>query len=315
MPTNKYSAAKQYIANLERETRKTQFPVYMKRFKEMVKKSGMTPDDFFKIFCKKKWYKDDDFTDKFDIKTVENMRTMEEGFNGPRIFLKNIRDIYGQTLIKNTFYDTIETQPLDQVSPLHLDPATNRRDKKMEKRMSLADRKATAEKEEAQKNKIPTGVYSVRLKDWQFGKSQKGADMYTLTWKLLKVISLENEDGGEGEDLEVKGKERKTRYLPKENWSILQLLNILEEAGADLGAFEEVSDIDTILEEIEDTKMPRAKMTYENVEGKQYPNIDISDVEGVLAAELPDEEEEEDEDDAPAPPLAKKKKYVKSPKK
>lgn len=160
--------------------------------------------------------------------------------------------------------------------------------------MSLADRKEQAQKEVAQKNKLPNGIYKVRLSDWEFGKSQKKSDMYTLTWKIIKPIKLTEELPEDMEESELKGRKRKTRFMPGQNWSLVALLDILEQAGANLESFDEISDIDTILEAVEDSRMPKAIMTYEHIEGEQYPKVcDISEVERVLG----EDKEEDDEDD------------------
>jgi len=141
--------------------------------------------------------------------------------------------------------------------------------------MSLADRKKQAQEEEKTKNQLADGDYQVRLKDWKFGPSKKGKDMYTLTWKIMALIGAT----GNGS---IKGKERRTYYVVSLNWSLVALLDILEQAGANLEAVEDESEIGNILEQIEDTKMPKAIMTVENREGEQHPNITISQVEQVL---------------------------------
>jgi len=80
--------------------------------------------------------------------------------------------------------------------------------------MSLADRKEAAQKEVAQKNKLPDGTYKVRLSDWEFGKSQKKADMYTLTWKILKALKIDEDQLPEDVDVsDLKG--RKVRVFNK----------------------------------------------------------------------------------------------------
>ena len=179
--------------------------------------------------------------------------------------------------------------------------------------MSLKDRQETAETEVANQNKIPDGDFRVRLKDWKFGKSQKGADMYTLTWKFLKVIGFETPDDVD-EDFEIKGKERKTRYLPGQNWSITALYTLLEGMGVDLSKYNDVSEIDDILELVEDTKMPKATLTLKfNEKNPKYPDITISDVEEVLGGsdEGEDEGDEGSEPEAAPEPEAKKKKKKK----
>jgi len=161
--------------------------------------------------------------------------------------------------------------------------------------MSLADRKKEAEKDVATKNKLPNGTYRVRLSDWLFGKSQKKADMYTLIWKVIKPIKLTEELPEDMEESDLKGKKRKTRFLTGMSWHMVALLDILEQAGANLEKFDEVSDIDTILEAIEDARMPKAILTYEHDEGEQYPKTCvISEVENVLG-DADDDNDEEDE--------------------
>ena len=175
--------------------------------------------------------------------------------------------------------------------------------------MSLADRRVTAKKEEEQKNKIADGEYSVRLKDWKFGKSKGGKDMYTLTWKILKKLNP-----GKKEDATAdKGKERRTFYLPSYNWSIVALLDLIEGMGANLEAMEEYSEIDDVMEEVEDTKMPKATMALEHEEGKQHPNIEIKDIEKVLKPKkeekkkastkkpVDDDDDDDDDDDVAVP--------------
>lgn len=183
--------------------------------------------------------------------------------------------------------------------------------------MSLAEMKASAEKEAAKRNQIPDGKYRVRLADWEFGKTQKRKlDQYVLTWKILKVIELDEEQDEDFNEEDVKGKKRKTRYMTSESWGIGPLLDILAQAGADLEKYDKVSDIDTILEAIEDTKMPKAVLTYEHPEGEQYPKTcDISEVENVLGGldeedeeDDDDEEDEESEEETPAPKAAAKRK-------
>jgi hypothetical protein len=185
--------------------------------------------------------------------------------------------------------------------------------------MSLADRKKQAEKEIAQKNKLPNGTYQVRLCDWEFGQSQKKNDMYTIQVKVLKPIELTEELPEDMEEKDLKGKKRKLRFLVGKSYGLNPLLDILEQCGADLEAFDELSDIDTIFETIEDTKWPKATMTYEHEEGEQYPKVcQLSDVENVLSGDDSEdeeeaEEEEEEEAPAPAPKKKAKKKAVRAP--
>lgn len=177
--------------------------------------------------------------------------------------------------------------------------------------MSLAERKEAAQKEEEQKNKIDNGFYSVRLKDWKFGKSKGGKEMYTLTWKILTGL-MDLEEKKFKDPKEHKGKERKTFYVVSQNWSLVALLDIVESAGADLEAMEEVAEIDDVFEEIEDTKMPKAKMRLEHPEGERFPKIAITDVEEVLepkkqektkskAKTEPEGEDEDDDDEVESP--------------
>lgn len=180
--------------------------------------------------------------------------------------------------------------------------------------MSLADRKKAAEKEVAAKNKIPNGTYQVKLSDYEFGKSQKKHDMYTLTWKIIKPLELTGELPEGMEEKDLKGKKRKTRFMPGMGWSLAALLDILEQAGADLEAFEELSEIDDILEMIEDAGTLKATMTYDHPEDEQYPNIEISDVTKLLGeAEEEGEEEAADEPADEPEPGKKKKKRVRAP--
>lgn len=144
--------------------------------------------------------------------------------------------------------------------------------------MSLADRKETAQKDEEKKNKISNGDYRVRLKDWKFGKSKGGGDMYTLTWKIRYGLNKK----GKEEPTEEKGKDRRTYYPIGQNWAVIALLDFLEATGANLAAMEKMSECDDVFEEIEDNKMPMANMNLENVEGKQFPRIAITEVEKVL---------------------------------
>ena len=177
--------------------------------------------------------------------------------------------------------------------------------------MSLADRKKKAEAEQAMRSKLPNGTYEVRLADASFGQSQKKSDMWTLEWKILKALDIgELPEGVTKADL--KGRKRKTRYVLSQNWAVAKLLDILEMAGADLDKYEDMADLDDIFEQIEDTKMPKAILTYEHLEGEQYPKVcEISDVEKVLVPSEDDEElddvddldeedvEDIDEDDVP----------------
>jgi len=167
--------------------------------------------------------------------------------------------------------------------------------------MSLADRKKAAQQEEEQRNKIDNGFFSVRLKDWKFGKSKGGKEMYTLTWKILSMLS--DLDEKEVEDPKAhKGKERKTFYVLSQNWSLVALLDLVESAGADLEALEEVKELDDVLEEIEDTKMPKAKMRLEHPEGERFPKISITDVEQVLKSKgNPEKPKPEKDKAAPQP--------------
>jgi hypothetical protein len=161
--------------------------------------------------------------------------------------------------------------------------------------MSLADRKKAAQEEEENKNKIENGDYRVRLKDWKFGKSKGGKEMYTLTWKILSKLTKK---GAAATD--AKGKERRTYYVISQNWALVALLDLLEQAGADLAKMEEVDEIDDVFEEIEDTKLPKADMALEHEEGKQFPKITITNVEKVLnqkcSTDKPQENDTEDED-------------------
>lgn len=160
--------------------------------------------------------------------------------------------------------------------------------------MSLAERKIQAQKEIDNKNKLPDGSYRVRLKDWKFGKSKAGKDMYTLTWKIKDAIKVDKMPEG----LDVKGKERKQYFVTSVERHVRDLLDILEGTGIDLSEFKDITAIDDIFEIIEDTKMPTAVMSVTTKEGSQFPDLNISEVETIIgkkAKEEPEEEEGEDE--------------------
>ena len=170
--------------------------------------------------------------------------------------------------------------------------------------MSLANRKAQAQKENALKNKIPDGTYQVRLSDWEYKKSQKNKDMYVLKWKLLAPIEVKEEIP---EGMKIKGKIRNTYYVTAVPGMLDKLLGLLESTGADLEQYDDLDDLPNIFEAIEDTKMPKGMLTYEHPDDAQFPTkCEISDLEKVLAME--EVEEEEEEDDTP-----KKKKKVTAP--
>lgn len=175
--------------------------------------------------------------------------------------------------------------------------------------MSLADIQENAKREQVARNRKPDGLYRVKILDWELRKSAvKKIDMYIITTKIIKIISLDSDlpEGREEED--YKGKKFALKFFPKYSFSLDGLLDIIKGCGVDLNNYEGLSDIPRALDDIEDAGWPKADLRYEHPEEEQHPKVcELSNIEKVIFAEEPNEEEEEVE------PVAKKKKSIKAP--
>lgn len=158
---------------------------------------------------------------------------------------------------------------------------------------SLADRKAKVAREEEKKRKAPDdGTYPVKFVKWILGKSKKGDDMYTLTWKITKKG-------------EFKNKELKFFYVPSVGMHFDKLTDFFENCGIDLDKIKDPSDDPTVfddcLDKIDDSGVVKALCKIAEKKDSKFPDLDLIDIECNLQSDDGDDEGEGDGDDIESP--------------
>lgn len=157
--------------------------------------------------------------------------------------------------------------------------------------MGFKDRLAKARKESADVKKgfmWEEGDYEAKFKDWSFGKSQNGDDMFTLKFKVSDAPTDEMFDL-----IEEKDKRIEMKLLPRVGFQLDKVLDFVDGSGCDIDECDEddktFKDIKSLLSKIED-KAPKVKLYASRAKDKKNTNWSFSEIEQVFTPkpEAPD---------------------------